>query len=130
VITGYRGTLSEAICLPQSGTYFTPAQFLLAAFKTFQTLSTQHLGLVSYSTILTPEEKKVVPPVALRTALDRLVQLNLVTFPSVSDPELIQFACRAHYHAWLHVRGTVAVHEALTAARNELGIQTPSAESQ
>jgi hypothetical protein len=120
VIAGYTEALSAAICSPQAGTYFTLDQFTLAAFKTFETLSTNHLEPVRYSTILNPDEKKAVPPHALRTALDKMVELNLVTFPSASDPFLVQFACRAHYHAWLDVCEEAEVQEALTTARVNL----------
>jgi len=120
VIAGYTEALSAAICSPQAGTYFTLDQFTLAAFKTFETLSTNHLEPIRYSTILNPDEEKAVPPHALRTALDKMVELNLVTFPSASDPGLVQFACRAHYHAWLDVCGEAEVQKALTTARVDL----------
>jgi len=120
VIAGYTEALSAAICSPQAGTYFTLDQFTLAAFKTFETLSTNHLEPIRYSTILNPDEEKAVPPHALRTALDKMVELNLVTFPSASDPGLVRFACRAHYHAWLDVCGEAEVQKALTTARVDL----------
>jgi hypothetical protein len=120
VIAGYTEALSAAICSPQAGTYFTLDQFTLAAFKTFETLSTNHIEPIRYSTILNPDEEKAVPPHALRTALDKMVELNLVTFPSASDPGLVQFACRAHYHAWLDVCGEAEVQKALTTARVDL----------
>jgi hypothetical protein len=130
VIAGYAQPLCEAVCLPKSGTYFTPSQFSLAAFKTFQTLSSHHLESVPYSTILTPEEKKVCPSFALRTALNVLVKLNLVTFPSMSNPELIQFACRAQHHAWVQNRGMTGVQESLKDSCDELGVRTPTMKSQ
>ena len=109
-----------ALCEARKGEYFTPAQYTVAAFRTFEAFSCDPLKLIDYSTVLSPREKKAVPPAALRAVLDELVSINLLTFPSVSSPELIEFPCRALYHAWKNVRMKPVLQEAVGAARGEL----------
>jgi hypothetical protein len=116
VIATYDQALVDTLCLNQEHPLFSPEQFTVAAFKTFEALSKHHLEPIEYSIVLSLEEEQHISPFALRAALDRLVSLNLLTFPSTHKPSHVQYSCRALHFAWQHAREVPSVRKAVSAA--------------
>lgn len=126
VILSYDQALVDVLRLEQVYRSYSPDQFKVAVFKTFEKLSENHPEPIEASTILSPEEKKHIPPSALHAALDRLVTLNLITFPSTTMPTHIQSSCRALHFAWQHARDNPSAREAVATAYAALGLAPPA----
>ena len=126
VITSYGQPLVDAVRLKQKNPDYSPAQFKVVAFKTFEKFFENHLEPIDASSILSPEEEKHTPPDALGAALDSLVTFNLITFPSTTMPTHIQSSCRALNFAWEHARVNLMAHKAVANAYGALGLAPPA----
>lgn len=96
--------------------------FALLAYRSFEALSkVAGGGPCDVSEIITTEEliSYKVPFNGQHRALERLASMNLITFPSFTEPWLFGWCHRSLSHAWSQVKDKRVVQEAVMLARKK-----------
>ena len=87
-------------------TSYSSEDFQLIAYKIFNALSNTTTN--DLYNIFSTEDIKKIKMSKIGLVTEKLVKLNLITYPSVmSQPQTIQWSHRSFFYAWINVKSQI-----------------------